>query len=68
LRAGSLVLSVARDKPRSWVRKYVSGLVTGLERKNGRTLAEWAGEVSPPQWLVTVNAPSLVVELEVHEA
>jgi SRSO17 transposase len=25
----------------------VSGLVTGLERKNGWTLAEWAGEVSP---------------------
>src|ERR1700748_2747305 len=29
------------------VREYVSGLVTGLERKNGWTLAEWAGEVSP---------------------
>ena len=25
----------------------VSGLVAGLERKNGWTLAEWAGEVSP---------------------
>src|SRR4029077_11718477 len=24
-----------------------SGLVAGLERKNGWTLAEWAGEVSP---------------------
>lgn len=25
----------------------MSGLVAGLERKNGWTLAEWAGEVSP---------------------
>jgi SRSO17 transposase len=29
------------------VRDYVSGLVAGLERKNGWTLAERAGEVSP---------------------
>jgi SRSO17 transposase len=29
------------------VREYVSGLVAGLERKNGWTLAERAGEVSP---------------------
>jgi SRSO17 transposase len=29
------------------VREYVSGLVAGLGRKNGWTLAEWAGEVSP---------------------
>ena len=29
------------------MRDYVSGLVAGLERKNGWTLAEWAGEVSP---------------------
>ncbi len=36
-----------RDEPRARVREYVSGLVTGLERKNGWTLAEWAGEVSP---------------------
>src|ERR1700751_953097 len=34
-------------EPRARVREYVSGLVTGLERKNGWTLAEWAGEVSP---------------------
>ena len=27
--------------------EYVSGLVAGLERKNGWTLAEQAGEVSP---------------------
>jgi SRSO17 transposase len=36
-----------RAEPRSRVRGYVSGLVAGLERKNGWTLAEWAGEVSP---------------------
>ena len=36
-----------RAEPRSRVREYVSGLVTGLERKNGWTLAEWAGEVGP---------------------
>jgi SRSO17 transposase len=36
-----------RAEPRARVREYVSGLVTGLERKNGWTLAEWAGAVSP---------------------
>jgi len=36
-----------RAEPRARVREYVSGLVTGLERKNGWTLAERAGEVSP---------------------
>ena len=36
-----------RAEPRARVRKYVSGLVAGLERKNGWTLAERAGEVSP---------------------
>jgi SRSO17 transposase len=29
------------------VREYVSGLVAGLERKNGWTLAERAGEAGP---------------------
>jgi SRSO17 transposase len=37
----------ARSEPRARVREYVSGLVAGLERKNGWTLAEHAGEVSP---------------------
>src|SRR5438105_14839090 len=37
----------ARSEPRSRVREHVSGLVAGLERKNGWTLAERAGEVSP---------------------
>ncbi len=36
-----------RAEPRARVRGYVSGLVAGLERKNGWTLAEWAREVSP---------------------
>ena len=37
----------ARAEPRARVREYVSGLVAGLERKNGWTLAEWAREVCP---------------------
>ncbi|ELB89477.1 putative transposase for insertion sequence element [Rhodococcus wratislaviensis IFP 2016] len=37
----------ARSEPRSRVREYVTGLVAGLERKNGWTLAERAGEISP---------------------
>src|SRR5579862_487673 len=37
----------ARAEPRARVRAYVSGLVAGLERKNGWTLAEQAGEASP---------------------
>jgi hypothetical protein len=36
-----------RAEPRARVREYVSGLVAGLERRNGWTLAERAGEVSP---------------------
>jgi SRSO17 transposase len=37
----------ARAEPRARVREYVSGLVAGLERKNGWTLAGRAGESSP---------------------
>jgi len=37
----------ARAEPRARMRRYVSGLVAGLERKNGWTLAEHAGDVSP---------------------
>lgn len=37
----------SRSEPRARVREYVSGLVAGLERKNGWTLAERAGEASP---------------------
>src|SRR5690348_6143515 len=36
-----------RSEPRMRVREYVSGLVAGLERKNGWTLAERAGEAGP---------------------
>jgi SRSO17 transposase len=36
-----------RAEPRARVREYVSGLVAGLERKNGWTLAERAGEACP---------------------
>ena len=35
-----------RAEPRARVREYVSGLVAGLERKNGWTLAERAGEAA----------------------
>ena len=37
----------ARAEPRARVREYLAGLVAGLERKNGWTLAERAGELSP---------------------
>jgi len=37
----------ARAEPRCRVRSYIAGLVAGLDRKNGWTLAEHAGEVSP---------------------
>ncbi len=36
-----------RAEPRARVREYLCGLVAGLARKNGWTLAEHAGEVSP---------------------
>ncbi|MBF6303094.1 IS701 family transposase [Nocardia amamiensis] len=37
----------ARSEPRARAREYVSGLVAGLERKNGWTVAEYAGEAGP---------------------
>jgi SRSO17 transposase len=37
----------ARSEPRARVGAYVRGLLAGLERKNGWTLAEHAGAVSP---------------------
>lgn len=36
-----------RSEPRRRARQYVAGLVAGLERRNGWTLAEQAGDVSP---------------------
>ena len=38
---------VARAEPRARVCTYVAGLAAGLERKNGWTLVEQAGEVPP---------------------
>ena len=37
----------ARSEPRRRVGTYLRGLLAGLERKNGWTLAEYAGAVSP---------------------
>jgi SRSO17 transposase len=44
---GRIAGRFVRSEPRRRVREYVSGLVAGLERKNGWTLAEHAGAVSP---------------------
>jgi SRSO17 transposase len=44
---GRIAGRFGRAEPRGRCREYVSGLVAGLERKNGWTLAEQAGEVSP---------------------
>ena len=37
----------ARAEPRERMTRYVDGLLAELERKNGWTLAEHAGEISP---------------------
>jgi len=42
-----IVSRFARSEPRARVGAYVKGLLAGLERKNGWTLAEHAGAVSP---------------------
>jgi SRSO17 transposase len=42
-----IAVRFGRAEPRARVREYLCGLVAGLERKNGWTLAERAGEVSP---------------------
>jgi SRSO17 transposase len=44
---GRIAGRFARAEPRARVREYLAGLVAGLERKNGWTPAERAGEVSP---------------------
>ena len=44
---GRIAGRFARSEPRARVREYLAGLAAGLERKNGWTLAERAGEVSP---------------------
>jgi hypothetical protein len=42
-----VAVRLSRAEPRGRVRSYVAGLTAGLERKNGWTLAEQAGELSP---------------------
>lgn len=42
-----IAVRFGRAEPRARVREYVAGLVAGLERKNGWSLAEWAGETGP---------------------
>lgn len=37
----------ARSEPRQRARAFVEGLLSGLERKNGWSLAEYAGDVTP---------------------
>jgi SRSO17 transposase len=44
---GRIAGRFARAEPRERVREYISGLVAALERKNGWTLAEHAGAISP---------------------
>src|SRR5215831_9431896 len=44
---GRIAGRFARSEPRARAREYLSGLVAVLERKNGWTLAERAGEASP---------------------
>jgi hypothetical protein len=41
----------SRAEPRARVRRYVSGMVAVVERKNGWTLAEQAGETCPDRLL-----------------
>jgi SRSO17 transposase len=45
-----------RREPRLRARAYLLGLVSGLERKNGWTLAEFAGEASPDGMQRLLNA------------
>jgi SRSO17 transposase len=44
---GRIAARFRRAEPRRRVLAYLRGLLAGLERKNGRTLAEHAGELSP---------------------
>ena len=44
---GRIAGRFGRAEPRARVREYVCGPVAGLERKNGWTLAEHAGEAGP---------------------
>ncbi|WP_192767359.1 IS701 family transposase [Plantactinospora soyae] len=44
---GRIAARFRRAEPRRRARQYMCGLVTSLDRKNGWTLAELAGDVSP---------------------
>jgi SRSO17 transposase len=46
----------ARREPRLRARAYLLGLVSGLERKNGWTLAEFAGDATPDGMQRLLNA------------
>ena len=45
-----------RREPRLRARAYLLGLASGLERKNGWTLAEWAGDTTPDGMQRLLNA------------
>jgi hypothetical protein len=44
---GRIAGRFTRSEPRRRARQYLCGLVAGLEKTNGWTLAEQAGDVSP---------------------
>jgi SRSO17 transposase len=51
-----LAWAFGRREPRRRARWYVLGLVSGLERKNGWTLAEFAGDTTPDGMQRLLNA------------
>lgn len=54
--AGVVAQAFARREPRLRARAYLLGLVSGLERKNGWTLAEYAGDATPDGMQRLLNA------------
>jgi hypothetical protein len=44
----------------SWARQYLAGLVAGLDRTNGWTLAERAGDVSPGSTRTATTRSSVI--------
>jgi hypothetical protein len=54
--AGVLAPAFGRREPRLRARSYVLGLASGLERKNGWTLAEYAGDAVPDGMQRLLNA------------
>ncbi len=45
-----------RREPRLWARAQLLGLLSGLERKNGWTLAELSGDATPDGMQRLLNA------------